>query len=371
MRVMKIFWVFNHPAPYKVELFNALGQRHDVTAYFERRQEKGRNATFYNEEVRSFHAIYGHPLKIGAFNNFSFKAKSLLKEHLQDDIIVLNGWRTWTEQALIRYCKSHKVPYVFAINGGIINEKESNLTYSIKRDAISGASLYLAPDANSAEYLKYYGADEKKIRLFPYGSISESEILPAPVDEKTKMRVREKKGIKGTRAFVATGFFVKRKNFDRLIEIWRDMPEDHTLYLIGEGKEKKNYERMIRKYGLSNVFLLPYMSHKDLFSLYRAFDGFLFPTKEDIYGHVVAEALCRGLPVFASKSSNAAKLLIKDGENGRFLDYDNGEEVVIALTKSFNPDMAASCIASSRDFTYESSAKKHEELFAAFLEERK
>ncbi len=367
---MRIFWVFNHPAPYKVELFNALGKNNDVTAYFERRQEKGRNFTFYNEEVRSFHALFGHPLKIGAFNNYSLKAKSILKEHIQDDVIVINGWRTLTEQSLIRYCKRNKVPYVFAINGGIIKHGENNLAYSIKRDAISGASLYLAPDENSAEYLKHYGADPAKIRLFPYGSVLESEVLPAPIDEKTKMRVREKKGIQGKRAFVATGFFVKRKNFDRLIEIWADMPKDHTLYLIGEGKEKKNYMHLIHKLGLENVFLLPYMNHKELFGIYRAFDGFLFPTKEDIYGHVVTEALARGLPVFASKSSNAAKLLIQDNVNGRFLDFNNSEEFVMALTKSFKEDMASACIDSSRGFTFEASAAKHEEIFRAFLEER-
>ena len=371
MRDMKIFWVFNHPAPYKVELFNALGAHNDVTAYFERRSEKGRNLTFYNEEVRSFHAIYGHPLKIGAFNNYSFKAKELLKEHAQDDIVVINGWRTYTEQSLIRYCKFHKIPYVFAINGGIVKKNENNIAYSIKRGAISGASLYLAPDENSAEYLKHYGADPAKIRLYPYGSVLESEILPAPTDEKTKRRVREKKGIQGTRAFVATGFFVKRKNFDTLIRIWANMPEDHTLYLIGEGKERRSYKSLIRRLGLKNVFLLPYMNHKDLFSIYRAFDGFLFPTKEDIYGHVVTEALCRGLPVFASGASNAAKRIIRDGENGRILDFANPEEVVLALTSGFDPNMAPACIESAKAFTYEESAKAHQELFESFLEERK
>ena len=367
---MKIFWVFNHPAPYKVELFNALGKNNDLTVYFERRQEKGRNFTFYNEKVRSFHAIFGHPLKLGAFNNYSLKAKSLLKEHQKDDIVVINGWRTLTEQSLIRYCKHHKIPYVFAINGGIVKKNENNLAYSIKSSAISGASLYLAPDENSAEYLKHYGAASERIRLFPYGSIKEEEVLPSPIDEKTKLRVREKKGIQGKRAFVATGFFVGRKNFARLIKIWASMPKDHTLYLIGEGKEKKNYLHLISKLGLSNVFILPYMDHKELFKTYRAFDAFLFPTKEDIYGHVVAEALCRGLPVYASKSSNAAKLLIKDGENGRFLDFENDEEVVMALTSGFDESMASACIESSRGFTYESSAAKHEEIFRAFLEER-
>ena len=368
---MKIFWVFNHPAPYKVRFFNALGINNDLTVYFERHFEKGRNLTFYSEQVHSFHALYGHPLKLGAFDNFSFKAKAILKEHQEDDIVVINGWRTLTEQSLIRYCKRQKIPYVFAINGGIVKKDENNISYSLKRDMISGASLYLAPDENSVEYLKHYGADPKRIRLFPYGSVSDEEILPEPVNEKTKTRVREKKKIQGTRAFVATGYFVKRKNFDRLIEIWRDMPKDNALYLIGEGREKKTYMRLIKKYHLENVFILPYMNHKDLFSIYRAFDGFLLPTKEDIYGHVVIEALARGLPVFASSCSNAAKMVVKDGVNGRLLDFNNTEEVVLALTKGFDPNLAPACIESSRAYSFERSALEHDKIFAAFLEERK
>ena len=363
---MKIFWVFNHPAPYKVRVFNALGKQHDLTVYFERHSEWGRNATYYNEKVTSFHALYGHPLKLGPFDNLSFKAKKILKEHSDADVIVINGWRTLTEQSLIRYCKRNKIPYVFAINGGIIKKHENNIIYSIKRDAISGASLYLTPDQNSAEYLKYYGADPDKIVLYPYGSISESEILPGPIEAKTKARVKEKKNIQGKRAFVATGFFIERKNFRRLIQIWAKMPEDHTLYLIGEGRQKKTYLNLIKSLGLKNVFLLPYMNHKDLFSIYRAFDGFLYPTKEDIYGHVAVEALARGLPVFASSASNAAKLAIKDNENGRLLDFDNDEEVVLALTKEFREGLAENCIKTSHAYTYEESARKHAEILADF-----
>lgn len=366
MRDMKIFWVFNHPAPYKVRLFNALGKYHDLTVYFERHSEGGRNASFYKEKVDSFHALYGHPLKLGRFDNLSFKAKKILKENRDANVIVINGWRTLTEQSLIRYCKQEKIPYVFAINGGIIKKHETNIAFSIKHDAISGASLYLAPDLNSADYLKYYGADPEKIVLYPYGSISESEILPSPVDAKTKARVRQKKGIVGKRAFVATGYFIKRKGFDRLIRLWARMPEDHTLYLIGEGRQKKAYLRLIKSLGLKNVFLLPYMNHKDLFSIYRGFDGFLYPTKEDIYGHVVVEALSRGLPVFASNASNAAKLMIKDDENGRLVDFENEEEVVLALTKGFREGLAENCIKTSYAYTFEESARKHDEILSEY-----
>ncbi|MBO6285234.1 MAG: hypothetical protein J6O18_02835 [Bacilli bacterium] len=48
---MRIFWLFNHPAPYKVEFFNRLGKNNELTVYFERASEAGR-ITFFIPRTR-------------------------------------------------------------------------------------------------------------------------------------------------------------------------------------------------------------------------------------------------------------------------------------------------------------------------------
>ncbi|MCR5348568.1 MAG: glycosyltransferase family 4 protein [Bacilli bacterium] len=363
---MRIFWLFNHPAPYKVDFFNCLGENNELTVYFERLSEGGRNATFYGHAPKTFHAIYGHPLKLGSFNNLSWKPLSYIKKK-EFDVIVLNGWRTFTERIAISYCKRHHIPYVFAINGGIIRKKENNISSLIKSSYISGADLYLSPDECSSEYLTYYGADKARIRLFPYGSVKESELLDQLYDEKAIAKLRKKLDIPGRRVFVSSGFFIPRKGFESLIRLWERMPKEDSLYLIGEGKQKRLYQRLIRELGLTNVFIRPFMDHANLFRFYRACDAFLFPTKEDIYGHVVTEAMSQGLPVFSSDKANASKRLIKPKINGSIVDFDNAEEVVLTLCNADLPSMKQKAIETAKGYTYEASAKAHQELLEEFL----
>ena len=360
---MRIFWLFNHPAPYKVEFFNRLGALCDLTVYFERHKEGGRNATFYGKNVKNFHAYFGHPLILGSINSYSREPLKYLKSHEEYDLIVLNGWRTMTERICISYCKSHHIPYVFYINGGIIRKNENNLKYGVKRHYISGARFYMAPDQRSKEYLLHYGAKEGQIALFPYGSVAEEEILDKPYVATGVEKLRRKLDIAPGRAFVSAGFFIERKNFETLINAWALMPATDHLYLVGEGKLEPAYKKIIAKLGLENVHIRPFMDHSQLFRFYRACDAFVFPSKEDIYGHVITEALSQGLPVFSSANVNASIRLIEPGVNGDILDFDNIEEVAMALRRPLDPSIKTACIASSRQFTFENSAKAHLEIF--------
>jgi glycosyltransferase involved in cell wall biosynthesis len=61
--------------------------------------------------------------------------------------------------------------------------------------------------------------------------------------------------------------------------------------------------------------LLGQLSHQDMASFYNASDVFVFPTRFDSFGMVVAEALACGLPVIVSENAGA-KDLIEEGVNG-------------------------------------------------------
>lgn len=362
---MRIFWLFNHPAPYKVGLFSRLGKLCDLTVFYERNKEGGRNKAFYDVMSENYEAIVGKPMKLGSFNNYSREPLRYLKNHEDYDLIILNGWRTMTERKAIQYCKAHHIPYVLYVNGGIVPKKESGLKKAYKTSYIRDASFYMAPDPESKKYLLHYGAKEDRILLYPYGSISQEEVLQKPYDKEGVLKLRKKLNIEGERVFVSSGFFIPRKGFDTLIRLWPKMPASRHLYLIGEGKEKKHLQSLIKELGLTNVHILPYMKHEELFRFYRACDAYLFPSHEDIYGHVVTEALSQGLPVFSTPNVNAAKLLIQDGVNGKLVTFDESFVGYI-----HNVDMGAlkqNAIDSALPYTYEESAKAHLSIFESIL----
>lgn len=47
---MKILFVFNHPAPYKVELLKRIAKELDIFVLFERKTNKDRNSLFMKRD---------------------------------------------------------------------------------------------------------------------------------------------------------------------------------------------------------------------------------------------------------------------------------------------------------------------------------
>ena len=368
---MRVFWLFNHPAPYKVSLWNCLGKKCELTVFIERSSEAGRNAIFYGTKAANFKAIFGKPLPLGGFNSWSREPIKYLANAKEDyDVVVLNGWRTFTEMHAISFCKKHHIPYVFAINGGIKKDKEGRFAKKMKCRYIGGAPYYLSPEPNSSDYLIHYGANPENITLFPYGSASHGEVLSTPCPQNQKERLRRKLGIEGAKVFVSSGQLIERKNYEQLIRLWAKMPEDHTLYIAGEGKQEPRLAKLIEELGLKNVFLLGYLNREAQFSYFRAADCFVLLSKEDIYGHVIIEAFSQGLPVVASDKMNAAKGFIENGKNGMVVTLEDEDKILEALNNcgSYDP---WTCLETAKRLTFEASAEFHYEYFKKLMEESK
>lgn len=364
---MKVFWLFNHPAPYKVDFFNVLGKDCEIHAVFERARESGRNAEFYKSKPERFTQTICSPLPLGGRNNWTRQPIRILKKD-KWDIVVLNGWSTFSEMNAISYCKNHKIPYVFYINGGIKPEKESGWKYKLKRRYISGAYAYLCPDESSKDYLIHYGAEEKRIFIYPYSSIFEVSIVKNIDTYAHRRRERAKAGFDFPHLFISSGQFIPRKNYEQLITLWKDLPDDYALLITGEGPLKEKYESLIDELGLKNrVFLSPYIPHEQLLETFRFCDGFVFTSKEDIYGHVINEALSQGLPVVSSNKVNAAKHLIENGKNGFLVDLEDKEQIKEAIM-GIQEDMRAAARDVARENTIEKSARFHLDFFNALME---
>lgn len=366
MNAVKIFWLFNHPAPYKVDFFNELGRYCDLTAMFERDQEGGRNEEFYSHHANNYTEIRCHALPLGSMNSLSGKPIGHLKKN-RYDAIVINGYRSFTEMRTIAYCRRHSIPYVFAINGGIKMEKEGRLAKAIKRKFIAGASAYLCPDEVSADYLVYYGARPERIALFPYSSIFEKEVLKSPLSMKEKKKIRQEFGVEGRHVYVSSGFFIPRKNFGQLIHLWSSMPPEDTLVIAGEGPLQPELESLIAKLNLANVKLLPFLPHEQELRLFSGADAFLFLSREDIYGHVIVEALSQGLPIVSSPRVNAARHLIRPGRNGYLVPLEDEQALLQAFAAVLNPAFPKECLKVARENTIEASAFFHRAYFSSYI----
>ena len=341
-----------------------LGQHVELTACFERVSEKGRNELFYNRPALSFRPITCTGIKFPAYQNYSTTPIKMLEDE-KYDLLIINGYSTLTEMHTIDYLKKNGIPYHFCINGGIVKKHEFPLKKALKKKYISGATAYLSPDENSAAYLIHYGAPADKITFYPYSTVFESEVLQEPLSKEEKKRIAEEEfHLPGEELFVSSGQFIKRKGFEQLIKLWANMPKTSRLAIAGEGPDKEECLKLIAKLNLTNVTLLPYLRKERELRFFSAASAFLFPTKEDIYGHVVNESLASGTPVISSKQSNAAKKLVKDGETGYLIDFQSKNEFLDAIEGVRTINMGKDCLAKARGNTLE----KEEAAFLEYFE---
>lgn len=372
---MKVLWIFNHPAPYKVAFLKELGpQVGEVVAVYERRGESDRNDKWYeNREAccPGYRPVYLQARPIGNYNVYSRELPKIVAFE-KPDVIVVNGYSTLAEMHLISYLKRKKIPYVFAINGGIVKKQESWFKRKLKEHYIKGASLYLSPDGHSSSYLTHYGADPSKIRTYPYATIREENIpeRPLPHDQKMAYWAEDplvKAAMPGTkRVYAAIGSYIERKNGQQLLSYWTKVPSDYLLLMIGEGGQKEQYLSFIEKNGLKNVILYPFLNHEGILKALRHADGSIFLTKEDIYGHVVNESLSQGTPVIGSIHSNAALKLLADDRAGWLVDPSSEDAFLAAINAPLSEEKAEAAIKVAHLNTVETMVAAHLKLLSEF-----
>ena len=372
---MKVLWVFNHPAPYKVAFLKELGPRvGEVVAVYERRGESDRNDKWYeNREAccPGYRPLYLKGRPIGKHNVYSRELPKIV-EFEKPDVIVVNGYSTLAEMHLISYLKRKKAPYVFAINGGIVKDREPWFKKKLKEHFIKGAALYLSPDEHSSSYLAHYGADLEKAKIYPYSTIREESIPEKPLAHEQKMAYWSedpltKAAMPGIqRVYLAIGSYIERKNGQQLLAYWTKVPSSYLLIMIGEGGQKEQYLSFIQKHGLKNVVLYPFLNHEGILkALYHA-DGSIFLTKEDIYGHVVNESLSQGTPVIGSIHSNAALKLLANDRAGWLIDPSSEEAFLKAINEPLSDEKGKAAIEVARHNTVETMVTAHLELLSEF-----
>ena len=356
---MKTLFVFNHPAPYKVHVFNILSELTDIQVIFERHSAKDRPDSFYANNNYNFPLIF---LKHGAFSNentMTGELKAYIKKHHQEyDQIIMNGYSTIAEMKAIRYMIKHHIPYVLQINGGII-KKDNCIKRKLKRYFISHASKWFSPCTEADKYLVFYGAKQENIHHYPYGNYFEDEVIKQPVDEKIKQELRNKWNLPTGKLFVNASQFIERKNNMQLISLFKDREE--SLLLIGSGKEKEKYEKYIQDNNIKNIILMDFLKKHELFEVLQSCDYFITLSAEDIFGHTTLEAMANGLPVISSDRVVSSRDIIKDGENGYLVNIHNDEQIISAIEK-VNKDMARCAIETAKNNTIESSAIKLHQL---------
>lgn len=358
---MKVLVLWRGPSPYRVDFFNELGKLCDLTVLFERtpKQILDKEISWFHEDFEYFKAIYLKSWNCGK-DVFSFQQFKYLWHSKEYDYIIVGMYSTWIQMLSILFLKLLRIPYILNSDGGFV-KKEKTITRLIKRFFISGASAYLASSRGTAKYLQYYSAS-KKILVYPFTTSFHKDVCKS-ISLKEKKHCREKIGFKEDVIVLFSGQFIYRKGIDVLLNAASDVDGNCGIYIVG-GKPTSDYLSIVSQNKLTNVHFVDFKTPKELALYYKAADVYVLPTREDIWGLVINEAMSYGLPVITTDKCLAGLELIDCGKNGYIIPADNHLELskcinTLARNRDLRESMGAYSKIKIQKYTLENMAKFH------------
>ncbi|UOW67243.1 glycosyltransferase family 4 protein [Paraclostridium bifermentans] len=361
---MKVFIMTTVMAPYRVDLFNEIGKFCDLHVCFEQKHDIGRNDKWYNNAAKNFKLItlkkWDKSLKYIKLEIIKY----IRKENI--DIAVAYEYSTITSMLFMQFCIMKNIPYLINCDGAFI--KRNILKDRIKKYFISHSAACLANGKHAEKYFLHYGANKKNIFTHEFSSLHESEILKIMMSDKEKSKMKKKLNLEDKVTVISIGQFIERKGFDVLIKAWKNINSNYNLLIIGGGEKKKEYEEQIKNLNLKNIKIIDFMRKKELDDFYMASDLFVLPTREDVWGLVINEAMALGLPIITTDKCIAGLELVEKDVNGFIVPVDDEIELANKINVVLNNidikhKMGKSSLEKIKPYTIEKCAQKHLSVF--------
>lgn len=352
------------PTIYRVHFFNELGKYCSLTVMFERYSATGVENKWDDSLAINFTPVFHRTISVGREGAFGL---GLLKvDYSLYDEVIISSYSSPAEMLALLKLKIIKRPYLLEVDGGVI-KKDWYLKRMIKRFFIKGADLYFSSSDFTTKYLTFYGADREKVVKYHFSSLFDEDILKMPISTLKKNEIKEEFGFGNKNVVLAVGQFIYRKGFDILINAASRLPKECIVVFVG-GEPTNEYIELVKELNLSNIKFVSKQNKQTLKKYYALADVFVLPTREDIWGLVINEAMGMALPVITTDMCVAGVELIVNERNGFIVEVNNEVALAQRITQLLNDEdirgkMSLSSLECIKSYSIENMAKEHYEVF--------
>lgn len=315
----------NIPTPHKVYLFNLLNERlnGDIVFYFLAKTSPKRKSWEDSLKYAQFEYEILKSWRISI--NFSDEGYWFIPKDLPNfsdfKKIVISGGLTPVELFLALKCLANNVPYI--VWSEAINLFGGNLIFRTLRIPIrflifSNAEHVVCGSSMAKEHAERLGARNTSV-IYTTTNID---------------RFLYDKHHSGKCLNVAyIGRLIKRKNVDVLLKALHN-ERWVNLYMVGEGEEKERLYELSMRLNI-DVKFLGWKDYDEIPRLLKKFDVMVLPSKNEVFGYVVVEALSSGVIPVVSEGVGAKDLV---DESLRFK-TDDIEKLKTILRKLKSPNL--------------------------------
>lgn len=254
--------------------------------------------------------------------------------------------------------KPHSLRRLFRMLSNYIRIRRFFLTqkydFVISQSMLNTLLLYFAginlKNVLAVEHVKYdyYNSVLKRIRLHVYRQVAKVVVLteadkskydkylpnghtviipnPVMVPEYFQSKLDNKQAI-------AMGRIQYQKGFDTLTDVFTIVHKKHPDWIVniyGDGNDRDEIEKYIRRKGMENVVILRGRT-TDVFSVMRNASFFILSSRFEGFGMVIAEAMTQGLPAVSFDCPTGPSDIIQTNINGILVENQNIQAMADAI----------------------------------------
>jgi glycosyltransferase involved in cell wall biosynthesis len=250
-------------------------------------------------------------------------------------VVVVAGWSFPESLAAIAWSRSHGARAVVMSESQPHDAPRTAWREWLKARVVSACDAALVAAPPHRDYVVRLGIPVERV-FFGYDAVDNGHFAKgADVARARDAGLRKELGLP-RRYLLASGRFMEKKNFPRLVEAFAEalkrVDTGHDLVILGDGAERAAIEAAAARHGVSARVHLPgFRGYEVLPSIYGLAEGFLHVPLAEQWGLVVNEGAASGLPLVVSKPCGAAALMLEPGVNGMLVEPTSTAEIAKAI----------------------------------------
>lgn len=294
---------------------NLLGEKVKLFVVFEERKNAHRDAKWFDYNFTSFQGIF---LEKG-------NEKKVLKElSKQYDLFIGSDYlNKFCQYTLKQFKKQHK-PTVMQVDGGLAIPRNVLINKAISY-RLNQYDYFLSSGKTVDEkYFQFYDIPSNRIYHYHFSCMPKKELELCASMAKQRVYYREKLNFQEETILLSVGQQIPRKGYDILARAMNQLDKNIGLYIIG-GTPEEAVQQYVNAHQLTNIHFIPFKQKEELREYYAAADVFVLPTRYDIWGLVINEALAYGLPTISTDHCVAALEFQREGDCCEIVPVENEE----------------------------------------------
>lgn len=273
---------------------------------------------FYNENIKIYNLNFHTPFWFNVFKklpaSFDIKNYDVIISHMPCGILMGS-----------KLIKKNKIKFICAVHNSDITVLKS-FKYIFFRNSMKKAYKNADKIAARSPVLK------QKIENIIPEIKNKTFVAFSGIEEKSFQINNIKPFDKNIIKISTAASLLKRKNTDIIIKALKSLNRNYILTIMGEGKERKHLEKLVKEFNLSDkIHFTGQISREEVYSNLKNSDIFILLSDNETFGLVYLEAMAANNIIIAKKNDGIDGIL-KNGENA-FLINPNEFELKECIEK--------------------------------------